>query len=77
MTRRSKQTPGGDGKTVDIPCELIFETDRAWKCTVLPPGKNAKEREEWFPKSQCELKSKGMDDYLIVPEWLALEKGLI
>ncbi len=58
---------------IPIPYDKIaYETDRAW---LLDLGGDEK---VWLPKSHCELE-KAEDDtnYALVPEWLAVEKGLI
>jgi len=48
--------------------ELIKETEIAWLVKI--------DKEEiWFPKSQCELDED--DKKVEVPEWLAIEKGLV
>jgi hypothetical protein len=48
--------------------EIIKETPDAW---LLDMG----DEKVWFPKSQCELDE---DEQIIdVPEWLAIEKGLV
>lgn len=57
--------------------EVVTETDKAWLLSLEDTGDN-----EWFPKSQCELELD--DDYgsphgegtILVPEWLARDKGL-
>lgn len=48
--------------------EFKFETAAAWKVV------DSKGREIWLPKSQCE---RNEDGSIAMPEWLALEKGLI
>lgn len=66
MTRWSKPDP----KPVEI-CfaELVRETDKAWMF------KTDDGDAVWLPKSQCELDE---DELLVqVPEWLAIEKGLV
>jgi len=47
--------------------ELIRETELSW---LLKMGDD----EIWFPKSKCELDEN--DKIIVVPEWLAIEKGL-
>lgn len=51
---------------VVIPCELVTETDLAY--LVFDGRKSA-----WVPKSQCEYE----DGELQIPEWLAVDKGLV
>jgi hypothetical protein len=48
--------------------KIIRETQDAW---LLDTG----DEKVWFPKSQCTLDE---DEKIIeVPEWLAIEKGLV
>lgn len=53
---------------VDISGELIHETERAW---LFTDGENR----VWLPKSICEWDEQA--GVMTVPEWIALEKGLI
>lgn len=49
--------------------EVITQTDLAWR--ILTDD----DEQVWLPKSECELDE---DDCLAqVPEWLAIEKGLV
>lgn len=54
--------------------EAIDDTDKALLCVI--DGKKY-----WIPKSQIdedsEVYKKGTDGTLIIPEWLATEKGLV
>lgn len=63
---------GGELKSdlVDIAGELVkpFETDLAYR---FFDG----ERTVWLPKSQCEWDAR--DKVMTMPEWLAMDKGLI
>ena len=53
---------------VDIDVDSTdHETADAWKVTI-------DEDEHWLPKSQCEQNS---PTNYTVPEWLAIEKGLV
>lgn len=47
---------------------VVTVTDRAW---LLDLG----DCEIWFPRSICEIDYE--DNEIIVPEWLAIEKGLV
>ena len=49
--------------------EVVYETDAAWLLETEIGG-------VWFPKSLCSLE---YDDgcYVLVPEWLATDKGLL
>lgn len=49
-----------------LQCELVNETELAW--LVEYEGKTF-----WVPQSQCQLKG----DELTIPEWLAIDKGMI
>ena len=51
---------------------LVRETDSAYLISI---GDFEDEKEYWLPKSQVDM---GEDEtFVMVPEWLALEKGLI
>ena len=75
MTRRSKQTPD-DTPMVKIECNFIHQTEKAWIVEVMKPGEK-KESREVLPKSQTAYHHKGLDEWVMVPEWLALDRGLI
>lgn len=53
---------------VDIAGDIKDETEKAYR---FFDGT----RTEWLPKSQCEWDER--DKTMTMPEWLALEKGLI
>jgi hypothetical protein len=53
---------------VDIEVEVLSETATAWRVRD-----NETLTAVWIPKSQGEIE----DGILTVPEWLAIEKGLI
>lgn len=58
---------------VEIAVEIRLETDRAF---LVFDGKT----EAWIPKSQVSDQSESDDgtiETIFIPEWLALEKGLI
>lgn len=56
---------------IDLKVELKKETPKAW---LVHDG----DREVWIPKSECELEKDRNNMYdLTIPEWLAMEKGLI
>lgn len=52
--------------------KILKETDLAW-LLLLDDSDFLNPVKEWFPKSQCELD----DEFISVPEWLAIEKGLV
>lgn len=52
--------------------KLLKETPDAW-LLLLDDSDFLNYVKEWFPKSQCEL----CEDIVLVPEWLAIEKGLV
>jgi len=58
----------------DFDVQLLHETDLAYLVTETTP-----ERGVWIPKSQCQLEetSVGGIYMLSLPEWLAVEKGLL
>ena len=61
-----------NNKTVEVTVDIIHETDAA--LLVSDAGE-----EVWIPKSQIteEIPMSGNTSQLEIPEWLALEKGLI
>lgn len=52
---------------VDIHADLKHETEKAY---LISDGS----REAWIPKSQCERNDDGT---FSMPEWIAMDKGLI
>ncbi|MBL4766306.1 MAG: hypothetical protein JKY94_01035 [Rhodobacteraceae bacterium] len=60
-------------KLVDIAVEKHHETEGAWLVSDTGRGEDG----VWVPKSQAELfEDRGMFT-LTLPEWLAIEKGLV
>ena len=57
---------------IEVDCDLKYETDKAY---LIVKG----DQEYWLPKSQvetdCTVPQNGGTIY--VPEWLAIEKGLV
>jgi len=54
--------------------QILVDGDLAW-LLLLDGSDPWNQKKEWFPKSKCEIDEA---NYTIqVPEWLALEKGLI
>lgn len=58
---------------VDILCHVHVETDKA----VLVSDDGDKENAVWLPRSQIEFEKRGSHVNITMPEWLALDKGLI
>jgi hypothetical protein len=58
----------------DFDVQLLHETDRAYLVTETIP-----EMGFWIPKSQCQLEETSVGGIytLSLPEWLAVEKGLL
>ena len=54
---------------VDIACTILRQTDKAY-CIDAGIGEDV-----WVPKSQCEWDAH--DQTMAMPEWLAMDKGLI
>lgn len=54
---------------IDIACELIRETANAY--CITDDGR----KQIWLPKSQCQWEEDG--NVMVMPEWLAKDKGLI
>ncbi len=73
---RPHRLPGAamSGPVTDIDVQLLHETDRAVLVTLDVP-----ENGVWLPKSQVEIEESGIEGIMTVtlPEWLALDKGLI
>ena len=59
---------------IDITVQVLHEAENAVRVTDGTPGKSV-----WLPKSQIEIEKAdtGNLHVLTLPEWLALEKGLI
>lgn len=59
---------------IDISVQKLHETDKAVLVTDTVP-----ENAVWIAKSQCEIEPSEIVgiETLTLPEWLALEKGLI
>lgn len=60
---------------VDIACCRHVETDNA----IMVSDDNDAQKAVWLPKSQIEIENDGHANFITVtlPEWLAMEKGLI
>lgn len=61
--------PEGKSNLVDIDATVYMETEKA----ILIDHRG--EERTWLPKSQVEVDTEGKK--VTMPEWLALEKGLI
>ena len=59
-----------DARLVDIACIIRHETPRAW--LIDAGGKEP----VWIPKSQAQI-NEDHGTILTLPEWLAIDKGLI
>lgn len=53
---------------IEIACQVKHETEKAF---LVFDG----DKDVWLPKTQCEWD--GRDKVMQMPEWLAMEKGLI
>lgn len=51
---------------ITIECELLDETELAWLVGY-------EDKTVWVPQSQCRFD----DNKLQLPEWMAIEKGLV
>lgn len=58
---------------IDVTVQLHHETDKA----VLVSETGDKKDAVWLPKSQVEIEAEGGAHTVTLPEWLALDKGLI
>lgn len=56
----------GKSNLIEVSCEIRHETEKAY---LIFDGT----KEVWLPKSQVEVE----DGEVTMPEWLAMEKGLI
>lgn len=61
-------------KIIEVDAEVLFETEKAYKLDDGKRDKDGKVIGCWVPKSQCQ---KDDDGTIQMPEWLALDKGLI
>lgn len=59
---------------IDITVQLLHETERAVLVTDSTPEKGV-----WLPRSQVEIEPADMGRLHVVtlPEWLAIERGLV
>ncbi len=56
--------------------EIARETAAAW-LLVLDSADPLDPQTEWFPKSQCRLEEENDGSgHVVMPDWLAYEKGL-
>lgn len=55
---------------VEIPCTVVAETE---KVVLIDDGN----KKVWLPKSQMEIQEDGNSLVAVMPERLAIEKGLI
>ncbi len=63
-------------KTVNIDCDYVHETDKAWLVRVEKPGQK-KATKEWFPKSLVQYHQEGLNQWLEMSQNYAEEKGLV
>lgn len=59
---------------IDVTVQKLHETDKAVLVTDSVPEKGV-----WLPKTQIEIEKSGIGGLyeVTLPEWLAMEKGLI
>jgi hypothetical protein len=63
--------PPSDYTKLEVVGEVMHETDKAY---LFRPTELAGDEEDvWLPKSQCEW----VEGMMLVPMWLAEEKGLV
>jgi hypothetical protein len=59
------------GKLIDLEVELVHQTEKAW---LIFDGMN----NHWIPKSIGQMEwEEGRSYLLTVPEWMAIDKGLL
>lgn len=62
-------------ETVELDCELLNETPKAYKINVMLTAKKSKEL--WVPKSQSTLVSNRKGNKITLPQWIAEKEGLL
>lgn len=62
---------------IEINGFVVSETDAAYWFSPGKADKNGKILRYWIPKSQCEWDGSTGLGTMQMPEWLALEKGII
>lgn len=62
-------------ETVELDCELINETPKAYKIKVQLTAKKSKEL--WVPKSQSTLVSNKKGTKITISNWIAEKEGLL
>ena len=63
-----------EARLTDITVRLVQTTDRA----ILVNDSDDIDKAVWLPKSQIEFEEKGGDIVEVtLPEWLAIERGLV
>lgn len=64
----------GNSDLIDVTVQLHHETPKA----VLVSDDGDRENAVWLPLSQCEIEHKRSGIVVVtLPEWLAIEKGLV
>lgn len=58
---------------VDLPVQIHARTERA----ILVSDDGERERAVWLPLAHVEIVAEGRHHVVTLPEWLALERGLI
>lgn len=58
---------------LEFECTIQHQTADAWKVYIVD-----EDAEYWFPKSQVEIEfNPGDTDTIFIPEWLALDIGIL
>ena len=63
---------------VDIQVQVKYQTGQA--VLIFDPEDEDRIKTIWLPRSQIEIEYKGQDErsaVVTMPEWLAIEKGLV
>jgi hypothetical protein len=60
---------------VEVSCIIIHETEKAWLVETGDLDQDNNPLRVWLPKSQCEESEDG--GAMLVPRWLAEEKGIV
>lgn len=62
-----------DKETKAFEVDILHETEKAWQVRFVRSGEGYT---YWFPKSQCEVYERNLTQYISIPMWLILDKGI-
>lgn len=64
-------------KLIDIACQIMAEREKAIAVADGTTHDDGKLKWFWLPRSQIEIEPNGKSFIVTMPEWLAIEKGLL